>query len=127
MIRRMIDEVAKHLAERVDVFPAAGRPYDALLVETPGGRCGKKRAPLRFDAVPPLPDGRERAQVGSLWNRGVRFADPAMQPQLFRPHDVRERAMDPAVTTLEIAEILLVRQLGDRLEDDAVRPAVVVE
>ncbi len=52
---------------------------------------------------------------------------PAMQPQLLRPHDVRECAVNPAVAAPQVAEILLPGQLGGRVEDRAVRPGVVVE
>src|SRR6266566_3240361 len=54
-------------------------------------------------------------------------SQPAMQPQLLGPHNVTERSMNPAKTALQVAKVLIVRQLGDRVEDDAVRPGVVVE
>jgi len=40
---------------------------------------------------------------------------------------VAERAVYAPKAALQIAEVLIVRQLGDRIKDDAVRPGVVVE
>src|SRR6266496_798526 len=69
----------------------------------------------------------QRLQIGSLWNGGIRLADPAMQPQLLGPHDVAQRAMHAAVAAVEIAEVLLLGKLGERSEDRAVGPGVVLE
>src|SRR6266705_3320016 len=53
VIGRVVDEVAKHLAEAVDVLPAAGRLYDSRLVESRLGQPRGERPPLRLDCLPP--------------------------------------------------------------------------
>lgn len=127
MVGGVVDEVAKHLPERVDVFPTAGRLYEPRLVEPSLGHPGEKRAPLRLDRFPAAPHLSQRLQVGALRDGGVRLPDPAVQPQLLGPDDVRQRAVNAAVAAFQVAEILLLRELSDRVEDRSVRPGVVVE
>jgi len=50
-----------------------------------------------------------------------------VQPELLRPHDVTQRAVNAPEAALEILEVLLIGQLLDRVENAAVRPGVVVE
>src|SRR5258705_12842734 len=54
-------------------------------------------------------------------------AEPAMQPKLLGPPDGKKGAVNPAVAALQVAEVLVVGQLGDCVKDRAVRPGVVVE
>src|SRR5439155_24754995 len=84
-------------------------------------------APLRFDGLPPPPHLSERLQISALWNGRVRLPQPAMQPELLGPHDVAQRAVNPAVAALQVAKVLLAGKLGDRIKDRAVRPFVVIE
>src|SRR2546422_2050058 len=127
VVGRVIDEMPEHLPERVDVFAAAGRFYDAGLRESRIVQIGNEGRPLPLDLLPPAPDVRQGAEVGSLRSSGIGLPPPAVQPQLLGPHDMGERAMDAAKTAPQIAEVLLVRQGSDRVEDDAVRPGVVRE
>ena len=50
-----------------------------------------------------------------------------MQPELLRPHDVTQRAVNAPEAALQVPEVQLLGQPGDRVEDDAVRPDIVVE
>jgi len=47
----------------------------------------------------------ERRQIRTLRHCGIRFPEPAVEPQLLRPHDVAQRAVQAAVTALQVAEI----------------------
>src|SRR5947207_9269402 len=120
-------EMSEHLAETVDVFGGARSLYEPRVLEPRLHHSGYESPPLCVDLLPPPSCLRERAQIGSLWNGRVGLPQPPMQPQLLGPDDVTQRAVDPAVAALQVAEILLVRQPGDRVEDRAIRPAIVVE
>ena len=123
----MVYDVTKHLPEGVDVFPTAGRLYEPSLIESGIRQCADEGPPLRVDCLPAARRRGERAQVGPLGNGRIGLPHPAMQPELFGPDDVAEGAVNPAVAALQVAEVLLLGQLGDRIEDRAVRPGVVVE
>src|SRR6267378_27364 len=127
VVGRMVDEVAKHLAETVEVFPAAGRLYDLRVVESRLRHPGHKPAPVRLDFFPPAPDVGERRQILPLRHQRIGLAQPAVQPQLLGPDDVTQGTVNPAVAALQVAEVLIVREPGDRVEDRAVRPGVVIE
>src|SRR6266700_1260049 len=127
MIGGMVDEMAKHLPERVYVFAAAGRLYQPCVIEPILAQPGHEPPPLHLDRLPAPAHLGQRFEVGALGDGGIRSLQPAMQPQLLRPHDVGERAVNPAVAALQVAEILLLRHLGGGVEDRAVRPGVVVE
>src|SRR6266566_4813922 len=121
----MVDEMAKHLPVCMNVFPTAGRLYEPRLLEPARAELVDKTAPLCLDRFPTSADVSQRLQIGSLWNGGIGFADPAMQPQVLGPHDMRERPMNPAVAALQVPEVLLFWELGDGVEDRAVRPGVI--
>src|SRR5882762_8209570 len=127
VVGRMVDEVAKHLAETVDVFPAAGRLYDLRVVESRFRHPGQKPGPVSLDFFPPATDVGEGRQILPLRHHRIGLAQPAVQPQLLGPDDVTQGTVNPAVAALQVAEVLLVREPGDRVEDRAVRPGVVIE
>src|SRR3989454_6609782 len=112
VIARMIDRVAKHLAECVQILAAGTRLYRHGLVQAPFREPGKERVALRFDCLPARARGGEGRQVPALWDRGIRLREPAVEPQLFRPHDMAQRAVESAVTALQVAEV---RFGGERL------------
>src|SRR5690349_19874539 len=125
MVGGVVDEMAKHLAEGVHVFAAGGRLYQPRVVEPVLAQPGHEVPPLRLHRLPARAHLGQGFEVGTLRDGGIRSLQPAMQPQLLRPPDVAERAVNPAVAALQVAEVLVVGQPGDRLEDRAVRPAVV--
>src|SRR5258705_13992182 len=51
VIARMIDRVAKHLAERVPVLPAGTRLHPHRLVQAPVGEPREERRALGFDSL----------------------------------------------------------------------------
>src|SRR5438552_90320 len=124
MVGGVIDEMPEHLPERMNVFATGGRLYDARLGEPNIVQIGYEGRPLPLDLLPPAPHVRQRAEVGSLRHRRIGLPQPPVQPQLLRPHDMGERAMNAAEAAFQIAEVLLLRQGSDRVEDDAVRPGV---
>src|SRR2546423_15388545 len=127
MVRRMIDEVPKHLAERVDVFSAGRWLDETRVIEPILGQTSNKRRPLPLDAFPALAHLVQRVQIGPLRHQWIRQLLPPVQPQLLGPYDVTERAVDTAVAALQVPEVRLVGEPRDRVEDRAVRPRGVVE
>src|SRR5215831_12210147 len=117
----------EHLAEGVHVFAAGRRLYDARLCQAGVGPTGHERGPLALDLLPPTPHLCQGMQVVALCNGGIRPSQPAMQPQLLGPDDMSECTVDAAEAALQVAEVLLVRQLSHRSEHDAMRPGVVLE
>src|SRR5437016_14680747 len=108
----MIDRVAKHLAECVQILAAGTRLYRHGLVQAPFREPGKERLALRFDCLPARAGGGEGRQVPALWDRGIRLREPAVEPQLFRPHDMAQRAVESAVTALQVAEVRFGGEIG---------------
>src|SRR2546426_4761603 len=53
---------------------------------------------------PACPHFGERRQVLPLRDGRLRLAQPAGEPQVLGPHDVTQRAVDPAVAALQVAE-----------------------
>src|SRR6266545_2080844 len=109
MIGGMVDEVTKHLTERVEVFPAGGWLDEPRLIQPTLAQLSHEPAPLCLDCLPPITHLGERLQVRTLRDRGIWFLQPAMQPQLLGPHDVRQCAVNAAVAALQIPEVLLLR------------------
>src|SRR5437016_11204470 len=122
MIARMVDRVAKHLAEAVHILTAGTRAYCHGLVQPPLAEPREERGALGFDGLPARARRGERRQVPALRRRGIRFPEPAVEPQLFRPHDVAQRAVEAPVAALEVSEIRLGGQRLERREAPTVGP-----
>src|ERR1041385_4295704 len=127
VIRGVVHDVAKHLAEGVHILAAARRSHRHGLRQARLVEPGEERQALRFDGFPP---GARRGQGGGgfpLRDRGIRPAEPAVEPQLFRPDDVAHRAVQPAMTALQVANIRLGGDPLARREAGAIGPGVVRE
>src|SRR2546430_14440683 len=94
MIARMVDRVTKHLTEAVHIPTAGTRAYRHGLVQTPLAQPREERGALGFDGLPARARRGERRQVPALRHRGIGLREPAVEPQLFRPHDVAQRAVE---------------------------------
>src|SRR6185437_16625295 len=66
MVGRMIDEMAKHLPERVDEFPAAGRLYQTRVIELRVRHPRQKRSALAVDRLPAFAHFLERFEIRPL-------------------------------------------------------------
>src|SRR5438128_5009524 len=127
MIARVIDRVAKHLAERVHMLPTGTRLHYHRLVQAPLAEPREERLALRFDCLPPRARRGERRQVPALQERRIGVPEPAVEPELFRPHDVAQRAVESAVAALQVAEIRFGGERLERREEPPVGPRVVGE
>src|ERR1051325_7621251 len=127
VIRGVVHDVAKHLAECVHIL-AAARGSDGHGLRQAGlVEPRQERQPLRFDGFPPGARRGQSREVFALGDRGIRPAEPAVEPQLFRPDDVAHRAVQPAMTALQVANVRLGGHPLERREACAIGPGVVRE
>src|SRR5436309_5006869 len=127
MIARMIDRVAKHLAERVHMLPTGTRLHYRRLVQAPLVEPREERLALCFDRLPPRARRGERRKVPALQDRRIGLPEPAVEPQLFRPHELAQRAVESAVAALQVAEVRLGGERLERGKEPPVGPRVVGE
>src|SRR3989442_15764939 len=107
MIARVIARVAKHLAECVHMLPPGTRLHYHRLVQAPLAEPREERLALRFDCLPPRARRGERRQVPALQDRRIGLPEPAVEPELFRPHDVAQSSAEAPAAALHVAEIRL--------------------
>src|SRR5207253_9599722 len=79
MIARMVDRVAKHLAEAVHILAAGTRAYRHGLLQTPLAEPREERGALGFDGLPARARRGERRQIPALRHCGIRFPEPAVE------------------------------------------------
>src|SRR6266850_5031361 len=110
MVGGVVHSVVKHLAEGVLVLPSGGGLHGSRLLQLPLGQPPEEPRPLRFDLLPPRSHVRAGAQVLALGDRRVRLLEPAVEPEVLRPDDVRQCAVDAAMTALQVALVQPRRQ-----------------
>src|SRR2546422_11072113 len=81
MIARMVDRVAKHLAEAVHILAAGTRAYRHGLLQTPLAEPREERGALGLDGLPARARRGERRQVPALRHRRLGLREPAVEPR----------------------------------------------